>query len=430
MENVNQDKSIFELMKKIADLECNLAKVEAKTFARKGSRLIASKVNDMQECIVEKANEYGKQLEFVAETSKIKSGIEANIIRNYTLTLERINKCYDEQRKTIVAEQMSLKNLDTKATLEQDRIAKLRDEAKKAPEYAREKELREQVSRATEEGDYEELAKIVKELQEISKVNKATKYENQVKDIRAKRAMLAEAIEKCEEEIKICEAARNQTIEQVAGDKEGLLVKANEYYNKAYLTVYKKPNFLQKIASQFLNKFYGSKRYTENVTNVLSKKVRDIDYKILPPLREKIKNETEVFLNKTNEITQNIKEKAQVKEDSKIMQAKNYTISGVKKVSDGIKYASKEGVKITKMATNKAMSLGKNIISGTKNVANGAKEKAEQTWNSTKNMAKLTYNNMLSKYRSARMWTITKMEEKVANLEEKQQRQEQTIEKE
>ena len=378
MENVNQDKSIFELMKKIADLECNLAKVEAKTFARKGSRLIASKDNDMQECIVEKANEYGKQLEFVAE---------------------------------------------------QDRIAKLRDEAKKAPEYAREKELREQVSRATEEGDYEELAKIVKELQEISKVNKATKYENQVKDIRAKRAMLAEAIEKCEEEIKICEAARNQTIEQVAGDKEGLLVKANEYYNKAYLTVYKKPNFLQKIASQFLNKFYGSKRYTENVTNVLSKKVRDIDYKILPPLREKIKNETEVFLNKTNEITQNIKEKAQVKEDSKIMQAKNYTISGVKKVSDGIKYASKEGVKITKMATNKAMSLGKNIISGTKNVANGAKEKAEQTWNSTKNMAKLTYNNMLSKYRSARMWTITKMEEKVANLEEKQQRQEQTIEK-
>ena len=146
MENVNQDKSIFELMKKIADLECNLAKVEAKTFARKGSRLIASKVNDMQECIVEKANEYGKQLEFVAETSKIKSGMEANIIRNYTLTLERINKCYDEQRKTIVAEQMSLKNLDTKATLEQDRIAKLRDEAKKAPEYAREKELREQVS--------------------------------------------------------------------------------------------------------------------------------------------------------------------------------------------------------------------------------------------------------------------------------------------
>ena len=81
------------------------------------------------------------------------------------------------------------------------------------------------------------------------------------------------------------------------------------------------------------------------------------------------------------------------------------------------------------METNKAMSLGKNIISGTKNVANGAKEKAEQTWNSTKNMAKLTYNNMLSKYRSARMWTITKMEEKVANLEEKQQRQEQTIEK-
>lgn len=416
MENVNQDKSIFELMKKIADLECNIAKVEAKTFARKGSRLIADKVNDMQECIVEKANEYGKQLEFVAETSKIKSAIEANIIRNYTLTLERINKCYDEQRKTILARKMELKNLDTQATLEQDRIARLRDEAKKAPEYSREKELRDQVNDVTQQGDYETLAKICAELREISKVNKATQYENKVKDIRAKRAILNEAIEKCEEQIKACEEARNQAIKQIAGGKENLLVKANDAYQKNYLTVYQKPNFLQRIASKFLNKFYGTKRYTENVTNVLSKKVRDIDYKILPPLREKIKNETEVFLNKTNEITQNINEKAQIKEDSKVIKAKNYTINGVKKANDSIKYAGKEGVKITKIAANRAINLGKNIAIGTK-------EKAEQTWNSTKNMAKLTYNNMLSKYRSARMWTITKMEEKVASLEEKQQNQ-------
>ena len=98
MENIKQEKNVFELFKKLVDLECNNAKVEAVIFAKKGSRLVTNKVNDMHECIVENAKEYGKKIEFVNETQKIKSAIEANILRNYALSLEKVNKQFDNKR--------------------------------------------------------------------------------------------------------------------------------------------------------------------------------------------------------------------------------------------------------------------------------------------------------------------------------------------
>lgn len=402
MEENKQDKSIFELLKKLADLECNNAKVESVAFAKKGSRLVSNKVNDMTECILENAKEYGRKIEFVSETSKIKSAIEANIIRNYTLSLEKVNKQFDIKRKIILEEKMKWKNQDTKSAMVQDYIARQRDEAKQLPEYAREKELQEQARIALDEGEYEKLESINKELKAISKINKATKYEAQARHMRAERAKIAEAIRMCDEELENCAKERRNAIELIAGKKENLLQTAD----KKYLLVLQNENWLQKTLGKILNKLNGGKRYTENVTNVLSKKVRDINYKSIPALKTKLQKETEEVLNKTAEITKNITHAQIEPKDNTVTKGAKYAVKGAKSVANGTKYVTKQGKKLTQITVNKSTQIAKN------------------TWN----VSKQGYSAMIEKYRSARMWSISKLEQRIATLETKEQKQQESKE--
>ena len=69
---------------------------------------------------------------------------------------------------------------------------------------------------------------------------------------------------------------------------------------------------------------------------------------------------------------------------------KKYTIKGVNATLKGAKFVGSIPKKVTK--------VGKKIM----------------------DTGKQTYNSMIEKYRSARMWTITKMEEKIVKLENKE----------
>ena len=131
MEAVEQEKSVIELLKQIADLEFNNKKVEAIIYAKRGSRLVASKVSEMQECMEEQAKEYGKKLEYDEKTSKLKSAIEANILRNYTLSLEKVNKEFDNKYKTIEEEILKLEEKDIELLIKQDYYGARRDGVKK-----------------------------------------------------------------------------------------------------------------------------------------------------------------------------------------------------------------------------------------------------------------------------------------------------------
>lgn len=409
MENIKQEKNIFELFKKLVDLECNNAKVEAIMFAKKGTRLVSNKVNDMSECIVENAKEYGKKLEFVNDTQKIKSAIEANILRNYALSLEKVNKQFDNKRKAIVGEEMRWQARHTVASIQLNVVAKMRDEAKKAPEYLQEKQLQEQAKMAIDEGDYETLSKINKELTEISMRNPATKLEAQARQIRAELAIIEETIGRCEKHIKDCEIERRNSIELIAGKKENLLQTAD----KKYLLVLKNEGWLQRTWGKILNKLNGSKRYTENVTNVLSKKVRDIDYKTLPSLKMKLQAETVAIMEENKEAAKKIKySEIKEKNNSKVAKVVKYTVKGAKTVSDKTKYMANKGKKLTE-----------HIVKETKDTGNKITTQAWQNVNQG-------YNAMIGQARSAKMWTISKMEQRINALEQRQMPQMQKTQEE
>ena len=354
MEAVEQEKSVIELLKQIADLEFNNKKVEAIIYDKRGSRLVASKVSEMQECMEEQAKEYGKKLEYDEKTSKLKSAIEANILRNYTLSLEKVNKEFDNKYKTIEEEILKLEEKDIELLIKQDYYAARRDEEKEKPEYIEEQELKEEAKEAIEDGNYAKSGKINKRLEAISKINNGTLLEKMSKDIRADRAKLKEEIELLKKEIEKCEQQRRQAIELIGGKKENLLQTAD----KKYLLVLEKQGFLQKAWGMLMNKLNASKRYTQNVTNVLSEKVNNIETKTIPSLSKKLQEE----IKQITEDAQKVTEKASPKTEKWI---------------------------------NKGKETGEKVV----------------------DKSKRTYNGMLASYRSSRMWTISKLEEKVLKLE-------------
>lgn len=396
MEDTNQDKKIYELLKKLADLECNHAKVEAITFAKKGSLLVTNKANDMANCIVESAREFGKKIEFVNGTEKIKSAIEANIIRNYILSLENVNKQFDIKYKMILEQKMRLQNKEVETDMFLNYFAGKRDEAKKLPEYAREKQLQIEAKFAIDDGDYERLEKINKELKDISKINKATSYETITKNLRAEKARIREAVDKIDEELENCIVERKQAIELIAGKKENLLRTADE----KYLLVLQNTNWIQKTWGKILNRINGSKRYTENVTNVLSKKVRDINYKSIPALKEKLQKETSEIIDKTTTIAQNIEHEPIKANDTKVVKGAKYTVKGINKTVNTTKFVLKKGRDTVRKGTKKVQKTSRIL------------------WNS----AKQTYSSTIEKYRSARMWTINRIEQRIAKLESEKEK--------
>lgn len=365
MESVEQQKSVIELLKQIADLEFNNRKVEAIIFAKRGSRLVSNKVSEMQECIEENAKEYGKKLEYVQETSKLKSAIEANILRNYTLSLERVNKEFDNKYKTIEEQILKVEDKDIELLIKQDYFAMRRNEEKAKPEYAEEQKLKQEAIETIEDGDYKKLEQINTRLKEISKINNATIFEKMSKDIRADRAKLKETIELCKKELKNCELERKQAIELIAGKKENLLQTAD----KKYLLVLEKQGFLQKAWGMLMNKLNGSKRYTENVTNVLTNKVNSIENKSIPSLSKKLHEETKQIVETAQKTTDSLSAK-------------------------------------------------------TEDWVNKGKEKEEKATGKIVDNSKRTYNGMLSSYRSARMWTISKLEEHLNKLQGQEQNKE------
>lgn len=284
--NIEQVENVIELVKKRADIMLNKEAVLAVSYSKKGSRLIATKVGELQELLERNAKEYGKKILYDMKTGKIKTKQEAELINAYQTALEKIVKQYDDNYKKILALKLKLEGIVMSGEVLQMDTVERRDEYKKAPEYAKEQKLREELEDALRIGDYEVIAEKNKELLEISKQNKATKLDNESKNIRAEIAYIKEEISKCTELQRECEEDRRIAINIITNE---LLPASNE----KSLMIVQKQNWARRSWKKILNRVNGDKRYTNNVLNPLNKKIRDINYKSMPPLRKQLNEKTE-----------------------------------------------------------------------------------------------------------------------------------------
>lgn len=282
---------VIKLTKKQAAIEINKSLISVVMYAKKGSRLVSTKVYDLQDLIQANAKQYGKKIEYDSSTGKIQNTMEANLIREYTLALEKITKQYDDNYQKILEQKLELEGLVLSGQIIQSDIVSRRDEYKKAPEYAKEQKLREEVVEALQNGDYSEVATKNAELLEISEINKATQLDNDSKNVRAEIATIKEEIEKCEELLNECENNRRQCVQLITSN----VFKSS---NEKALMVIEKQSWAKKAWSKVLNIINGDKRYMNNVINPLSKKIRDISYKSMPSIRKELQEKT-VTLEKT-----------------------------------------------------------------------------------------------------------------------------------
>jgi len=283
--NIEQVDNITELAKFRADVMLNKNFVLAAMYNKKGTRLVATKVSELKELLETQAKEYGKKIIVDSKTGKIENKQEADIIKEYTAALEKIVKQYDDNYKKVLDIKLKLEGIAISGQIIQNDVATKRDKCKNAPEYAKEQQLREELQDALKAGDYATVEEKNKELLEISKINPATKLENDSKNIRAEMAAIQEEIDKCTDLLRECEEERRLGIHILTSD---LLRTTNE---KALMVV-KKDNWLKRSWNKFLNKVNGDKRYTNYVINPLNKKIRDINYKNMPPIRKQMSDKT------------------------------------------------------------------------------------------------------------------------------------------
>ena len=298
-QNIEQVDNITELAKFRADVMLNKNFVLAVMYSKKGSRLVATKVSELKELLETQSKEYGKKIIVNSKTGKIENKQEADIIKEYTAALEKIVKQYDDNYKKVLDIKLKLEGIAISGQIIQNDVATKRDKCKNAPEYAKEQQLREELQDALKAGDYATVEEKNKELLEISKINPATKLDNDSKNIRAEMAVIQEEIEKCDKLLRECEEERRIGIHILTSD---LLRSTNE---KALMVV-KKDNWIKRSWNKFLNKVNGDKRYTNYVINPLTKKIRDINYKNMPPIRKQMSDKTARIRKTSKEKIENL----------------------------------------------------------------------------------------------------------------------------
>ena len=292
--NLEQYEKVIELAKERSNIILNKEFVLSVMYSKKGRRLVATKVSELKELLQAKAKECGKKLIYDQNTGAIKNKQEAELIKAYTESLEKIVQQYDDNYKKILELKLKLEAIEISGQIIQNDTASRRDEYKKAPEYNKEQKLKEELKEALQVGNYEVVEEKNKELLEISKINKATQLDNESKNIRAEMASIKEEIEKCTQLQRECEEERRIGIQLITSD---LLQSPNE---KALMIV-KRQGWARKSWNKFLNRINGDKRYTNYVINPLNKKIRDINYKNMPPIRKKINEKTEEIQKTANE---------------------------------------------------------------------------------------------------------------------------------
>ena len=314
MEKAQENKSIFDLLKKLADIQFNRAKVGAAEFAKRGKNLVANKVNDMRECILESANEYNQRIEFVEGTKTIKSAMEANILRNYELSLSAAKREYEAMYNGIAKEKGNLEIIENTAMMRQAHFGKLLEEEKKKPEYAKREELKKQAKEAIDNGDNDKAATLIDEIRILSNSLKADEYEKEYKENLLTRKRVEEQRAKWEKILDGLYDEERKAIEIIAGKKENLLKTSDE----KYLAVVGKQGLFKKIFGKLANMFLSGKKYSENVIKVLSDKVENTQ-KLMPDLAANVREKMQVGMADYQKIKEAFEKR--LKEDEKEAEA-------------------------------------------------------------------------------------------------------------
>lgn len=318
-------KELVALIKELAQIQAENAKISAQIFAREGKEQIANKTNEMKDKIMEQAKIYGQKAEKVQETYNLNKETKSNILQKYKDSLAEIQEQYETRNESIMQEKSDWQNEEQATMLKEHELKQQRKEIKRSPEYAQqvkeEKELAKEIKKALDEGDLDLVTAKNEELKRLKEKNPLIKCDNEIEDIQQQRNEIQEIISQCEREMEECKDERDNSIDEATQDKDNKLMEM------------KKQNIFQKMTGAIMNKLNGAKRFKDNVIKKASEKIGYIKDEKLPEVKQetagKINNfkenmteKREQLIDKGRETKEQLMQKAETKLRETIEQSK------------------------------------------------------------------------------------------------------------
>ena len=391
------DKKLLDLLTDLAQIQTEIAILDARIFAREGKEQVEEKAAEISESIQEKAKMYGKKAQALAEEYSRNSEQRGSIIQEYTQALFEINEEYAKRMKTIMVEKQDLQTEEQETYCEEKRLRLENKKIKKSPEYLQyeeqEKNLTSEIKRALAKGDLQTVTQKTEELKALKAKNPLTINENQIGEVQARREEIAQLIKECEENLEACKDERHDKIEEITSDKNN------------QLAVIPKQNIVQKIFGNLFNKLNGLAKFKDSVIANITEKIETIKTEQLPAVKEAVQEKSEQFLEEMQNRREQIKQKALETRDAvtdKVAVARDTVVEKVTDARDAV--------------VDKVKGARDTVVQGIQDIRTTVQDRANQTFTSIINRGKQAKESVKIRLQQSLEKARTIQEEKQARL--------------
>ena len=375
--------NLLKLVKELTVTQATLAKINAQLAMRQAKDQVKDIIATTGDNLKKQADQCKVDLKRFEEEYKKNSESRSGILEDYKKVLDDVNSQYESVLATILDKKAQLEADEQDAILEQHETKSDLKEDKKQLSI-QEKKLKDEIMKATKEGDLETAQEKISELRNLVENSPVDKLQVQYEGLDVIRTELRKEIEACEKQFDKISEERKIVLDKI---KEGRNVKLAEI---------PKQSFLQKMIGLVANRFNKTKTFMRTAIDPLKEKITTIKEEDLPRIKKEVDDKKKDISEKIVSKRRQIEEKAAARREQraeKLSQAKqkfmetlsdikNFAVDKVVDVKENIgekvdtakEFAGqvKDDIIVKKDAmVQDAKNLVNSVVEGAKNVKEG-----------------------------------------------------------
>ena len=421
----NDDKvNLLKLVKELTVTQATLAKINAQLAMRQAKDQVKDIIATTGDNLKKQAEQCKVDLKRFEEEYRKNSESRSGILEDYKKVLDDVNSQYESVLATILDKKAQLEADEQDAILEQHETKSDLKEDKKQLSI-QEKKLKDEIMKATKEGDLETAQEKISELKQLVENSPVDKLQDEGLDVI--RTELRKEIEACEKQFDEISEERKMVLDKI---KEGKNVKLAEI---------PKQSFLQKMIGLVANRFNKTKTFMRTAIDPLKEKITTIKEEDLPRIKKEVDDKKKDISEKIVSKRRQIEEKAAARREQraeKLSQAKQKfmeTLSDIKnfavdkavdvkenigeKVDTAKEFAEqvKDDIIVKKDAmVQDAKNLVNSVVEGAKNVKEGVTTHVTSAISSVKS----SFKSVINKGYQMKIDLINKAQEKLDEKKE------------
>lgn len=338
-----------DLLKQLALVQGNLAKVNAQLAVREGREQVSQAVGSARDSLLAQAKRFGANFKKIDQDYKERSDGKRGILEDYEDSLDSINREYYSLMQQYANSIAFFESQELNVMmLQKQNNDELRVAQKKFK--AQESSLTKKIFRARSEKDFDSAMKFVDELQELYENNPVIQLRTNAETLNSQRANFRQEIEKAKINYEKAMISRKKEISSVTEDK-----------NNKLANLPKQGVFRTMLGSLF-NKVNGTNKFMKKCFEPFKSKIKEIKEQSIPRIGADISAKKKFLSDKVTETNTRIKDAVFEKASSVasvLVQAQKNSIESAIKLRDSV--------------VSKASALGHNVGQARDRVVEGAK---------------------------------------------------------